>query len=128
MPTHLPDSPRASFDSLRHTDTSGAEYWLARDLAPLLEYQDWRNFLQVVEKAKTACTQSGHRGEDHFGDVTKLVDIGSGARREIPDQKRKRLREGGVGPAMRSPAGLAPELWRPPRNASSARPECEGGA
>lgn len=61
------------------------EYWFARDLQVLLGYEQWRNFLQVVEKAKTACRQSGHTVADHFADVSKMVDLGSGAKREIDD-------------------------------------------
>ena len=61
------------------------EYWFARDLQLLLGYEQWRNFLQVVEKAKTACQQSGHTVADHFADVSKMVDLGSGAKREIDD-------------------------------------------
>jgi DNA-damage-inducible protein D len=61
------------------------EYWFARDLQVLLGYEQWRNFLQVVEKAKTACQQSGHPVADHFADVSKMVDLGSGAKREIDD-------------------------------------------
>lgn len=51
----------------------------------MLEYQDWRNFLQVVDKARVACEQSGRPVDDHFGDVTKMVPIGSGAHRSVPD-------------------------------------------
>ncbi len=85
-----PENPRPSFDSIRQINTAGGEFWLARDLAPLLEYQDWRNFLQVIEKARTACIQSGHRPEDHFGEINRMVDIGSGAQRRIADIRLSR--------------------------------------
>ncbi len=49
----------ATFESIRQFDAKGNEFWSARDLAPLLEYQDWRNFLQVVDRARTACEGSG---------------------------------------------------------------------
>ncbi|MBK6613254.1 DNA damage-inducible protein D [Ottowia sp.] len=81
---------RATFEAIRQTDPSGHEFWSARDLAPVLEYQDWRNFMQVVDKARVACAQSGRRPEDHFGDVTKMVTIGSGARREVDDVRLSR--------------------------------------
>jgi DNA-damage-inducible protein D len=71
-------------------DANGHEYWSARDLAPLLEYQDWRNFLQVVDKARVACQQSGRPVDDHFGDTTKMVPIGSGAQRPVPDVQLSR--------------------------------------
>ncbi len=64
---------------------AGIEYWPARDLQLLLGYADWRNFLGVVDKAKTACINSGHAAEDHFVDANRMVDIGSGTQREIED-------------------------------------------
>ena len=80
----------ATFESIRQLDGDGHEFWSARDLGPLLEYQDWRNFLQVVDKARVSCEQSGRAVADHFGDVTKMVVIGSGARRELPDVRLSR--------------------------------------
>ena len=75
----------ATFEGARQVDEDGNEFWFARDLAPLLDYQDWRNFMQVVEKARLACQTSGREVDDHFGDVTRMVGIGSGAKREIAD-------------------------------------------
>lgn len=91
----MPEKPIAqyhhgNFEGIRQLDADGIEYWLARDLAPLLEYQDWRNFLQVVDKARVACQQSGHPVDDHFGDTTKMVPIGSGAQRPVPDVQLSR--------------------------------------
>ena len=80
----------ATFEGIRHVDEAGNEYWFARELAPLLDYQDWRNFMQVVEKARLACQQSEYVADDHFGDVTKMVGIGSGAKREIADVRLSR--------------------------------------
>ena len=64
---------------------NGVEYWMARDIQKLLEYTDWRNFLLVVEKAKIACSRSGQNIVDHFVDVNKMVQLGSGSQREIED-------------------------------------------
>lgn len=75
----------ATFEGIRQQDEMGEEFWSARDLAPLLEYQDWRNFMQVVDKARVACEQAGNTTEDHFGDTTKMVPIGSGAQRPVAD-------------------------------------------
>ncbi len=86
----LASQHHATFESIRRADEGSDEYWLARELAPLLEYQDWRNFMQVVDKARLACEKSAHRVEDHFGDVTKMVGIGSGAKREIADIRLSR--------------------------------------
>lgn len=73
-----------SFEEAAHIE-QGIEYWMARDIQELLEYNEWRNFLNVVEKAKTACQNSGQSVTNHFGDVTKMVKLGSGSEREIPD-------------------------------------------
>lgn len=63
----------------------GIEFWFARDLQLLLDYADWRNFVKVIDKAKEACRNSGNSIEDHFVDVNKMVEIGSGTKREIED-------------------------------------------
>lgn len=61
------------------------ECWSARDLQEIFNYSDWRNFLKVVDKAKEACKNSEEEIADHFVDVNKMVDVGSGAQREIND-------------------------------------------
>lgn len=81
--------PRTTFESVRREE-GGADYWLARELAPVLDYQDYRNFLAVIEKARTAARAAGLEPADHFGDVTRMVDIGSGARRELSDVRLSR--------------------------------------
>ena len=79
-----------TFDGIRHLDEAGNEYWLARELAPLLEYVQWRNFMQVVDKARMACQQAGNPADDHFADVSKMVGIGSGAQRPVDDVRLSR--------------------------------------
>jgi DNA-damage-inducible protein D len=69
------DSP---FERIRRTNDAGNEYWSSRDFAKILGYTDYRNFEQVIKKAKTACFNSGHRIEDHFVDITELIKIGKG--------------------------------------------------
>jgi len=71
------------FERIRKVNEAGYEHWESRDLAGVLEYTQYRNFEAVIEKAKLACFNSGHRIEDHFADVSKMVEIGSGAGREI---------------------------------------------
>jgi DNA-damage-inducible protein D len=66
-------------------ETNQIEFWFARDLQTLLGYDKWENFLHAIEKAKMACETSGHDVNDHFPDIRKMVDIGSGAKREIED-------------------------------------------
>ncbi len=61
------------------------EYWEARKLQELLGYSEWRNFLSVIEKAKTACRNAGQDVTDHFVGVNKMIDLGKGAQREIDD-------------------------------------------
>jgi DNA-damage-inducible protein D len=61
------------------------EYWMARDLQILLDYAEWRNFLQVIGKAKIACEKAGQQISDHFVGVNKMVQIGSGTEREVED-------------------------------------------
>ncbi|MGD1851030.1 MAG: DNA damage-inducible protein D [Cyanophyceae cyanobacterium] len=73
------------FESHAQTTESGIEYWLARDLQHLLGYSKWSNFLNVLSKAKTACDVSGNNVSDHFADVGKMVQLGSGGQREIND-------------------------------------------
>ena len=74
-----------TFEGHAQQTESGVEYWLARDIQHLLGYAKWENFLNVVNKAKTACEVSGHDIDNHFVDFKKLVDLGSGSQREIDD-------------------------------------------
>ncbi|MGB0466651.1 MAG: DNA damage-inducible protein D [Pontibacterium sp.] len=74
-----------SFERLKYTAEQGQEFWSARDLAPLLDYKDWRNFLKVVRKSIQACEASNHEVSDHFVETTKKVSLGSGAQRELDD-------------------------------------------
>jgi len=73
-----------SFEEAAHVE-QGIEYWIARDIQELLEYNEWRNFLNVIDKAKNACKNSQQTIENHFVDVNKMVKLGSGSDREVPD-------------------------------------------
>lgn len=73
-----------SFEEAVHIEQE-IEYWMARDIQDILEYDKWSNFLNVIEKAKIACQKSSQIVRDHFADVRKMVQIGSGREREIPD-------------------------------------------
>jgi DNA-damage-inducible protein D len=86
----IADQHHATFESIRQIDPQGNEYWYARELGPLLDYQEWRNFLQVVDKAIQACRMSENAVADHFVDVNKMVVIGSGAQREVADVRLSR--------------------------------------
>lgn len=71
------------FESIRRMNATGNEYWSSRDFAGVLGYCDYRNFEQVIRKAKTACFNSGHRIEDHFVDITEMIEIGKGGQRPV---------------------------------------------
>ena len=90
MGTRLTKKATATFESIKKIDENGVEYWLSRDLAKILEYADYRNFITVVNKAKEACSNSGNDVLDHFGDITEMVTIGSGAQRSIDTIKLTR--------------------------------------
>ncbi|TVQ86307.1 MAG: hypothetical protein EA400_13385 [Chromatiaceae bacterium] len=81
----IADQHHQTFESIRQFDPDGGEYWLARDLQPLLDYAAWDKFKPVLDKAVEACRQSGHEADHHFSRVAKLVQIGSGARRQTTD-------------------------------------------
>lgn len=66
-------------------EVEGIECWSARELQTLLGYSKWENFSKVIDKAKTACDKAGQQISDHFPDVKKMVNLGSGSEREIND-------------------------------------------
>ncbi|MDD3744072.1 MAG: DNA damage-inducible protein D [Lentimicrobiaceae bacterium] len=66
-------------------EQDGIEYWLARELQELLEYTQWRNFENVIAKAKIACENSGNAVSDHFADVSKTIQMPKGATKIVPD-------------------------------------------
>lgn len=84
------DQHHATFESIRQIDDEGNEFWLARHLAKVLEYSEYRHFQPVIERAKEACRNSGHPVADHFEDVLDMVNIGSGAKRKIADIRLSR--------------------------------------
>jgi len=79
-----------TFEGIRHTDDAGNEYWLARELAKVLEYSQYRHFLPVLERAREACRISGQTVADHMEDILTMVDIGSGAKREVDNVRLSR--------------------------------------
>lgn len=75
----------ANFEDFVQCTPDGVEFWLARDLQELLGYSKWSNFVNVISKAKIACEVSNQNVSDHFADVGKMVEIGSGAIKEVDD-------------------------------------------
>ena len=88
MSSQLP-TPAASntFERIKRVSADGHEFWSARDLARVLEYTDFRNFVTVIAKA---CASSGHAVSDHFVEINEMVSIGSGAQRPIEDWRLSR--------------------------------------
>lgn len=87
----LPTRGRSSFESLKRQNVYGAEYWSARDLMPLLGYRQWRRFEEAVKRAVTSCQQSGNEPANHFAGAGKMVPLGSGSQRDIPDYHLSRF-------------------------------------
>jgi len=85
-------APSASntFERIKRTNSAGAEFWSARELARVLEYSEFRHFLPVIEKAREACVNSAHRVGDHFEQILEMVSIGSGAQRPVEDWRLSR--------------------------------------
>lgn len=71
------------FEQIKRTNDAGMEFWSSREFSRVLGYGDYRNFEGVVEKAKLACFNSGHRLEDHFVDLTEMIEIGKGGQRPV---------------------------------------------
>lgn len=71
------------FERIKRTNEAGVEFWSSREFSEVLGYGDYRNFEGVVEKAKLSCFNSGHRLDDHFVDVTEMIEIGKGGQRPV---------------------------------------------
>ncbi len=78
------------FEKIRKIDENRDEYWISRDLSKVLEYTDYRNFLDVIEKAKEACKNSKYEVSDHFVDVTEMIETAKGAKRQVDSIKLSR--------------------------------------
>ncbi len=85
MKTEVIQGLTTTFESRAKKAENGIEYWLARDLQHLLGYGEWRNFIAVISKAKTACEVSDHAASDHFVDVNKTISMPKSAEKEVPD-------------------------------------------
>lgn len=84
MSSQLP-TPAGSntFEQIKRVSPDGNESWSSRDFARVLGYTDYRNFEAVIEKARTACFNSGHRIEDHFVEITEMIEVGKGGQRPV---------------------------------------------
>ena len=84
------ETTNIAFESIKHTDEYGNEYWEARELQEALQYTEWRKFEGVIDKAKIACESSGYKALDHFVGTDKMVEIGSDTKRKVSDYKLSR--------------------------------------
>ncbi len=83
--TDLAEYRNEVFETIKHINEYGQEFWYARELSKVLQYSDWRNFQNIIFKAMEACENSGNHISDHFGEATKMIEIGKTAKRQIED-------------------------------------------
>jgi DNA-damage-inducible protein D len=78
---------QSQFDALAksHPDAAGVEFWFARDLQEPLGYARWENFITAIQRAIESCRTTGADADNHFRGVTKMVEVGSGAKRPVED-------------------------------------------
>src|SRR3989339_1816098 len=79
----IPSAPHKNFEGIKKIDENGIEYWEARELLPILGYDKWQNFEEVIARAARACINSGQAVDNHFTGFSKMVEIGSNTVRKI---------------------------------------------
>ena len=79
-----------NFESIKHLNENGVEYWYARELQNVLNYKEWRKFANVINKAKEACENSGISVFEHFVDIDKTIKMPKDAEKTIADYKLTR--------------------------------------
>ena len=90
MANDLVNKTEKDFESIKHVDENGTEFWYARELMTMLEYSKWGNFKNVINKAKEACNGSNIAEEEHFADVRRVIKVGNNAEMEVDDFKLTR--------------------------------------
>ncbi|MGB0977074.1 MAG: DNA damage-inducible protein D [Prolixibacteraceae bacterium] len=80
----------SEFERIKKLDNDGNEYWNSREFSKAIEYSDYRNFLKVVDKAKEACSKSNMDPNDHFVEITEMIELGKGGKRELLSLKLSR--------------------------------------
>ena len=87
----IDDLLKSPFEKIKRMSEDGYEFWSARDLSALLDYSRYRDFLPVIEKAKNALNNLDENIQDHMEDILHMVEIGSGAKREVEDIRLSRF-------------------------------------
>lgn len=100
MTSELTPGTPSPFEQIRRVNDAGNEYWSSRDFARVLGYSDYRNFEAAVEKARTACFNSGQREDNYFVEVTDMIEVGNGAKRPTKTVLRSRSRLGNGNPKI----------------------------
>ena len=90
MTNNLVNKTEKDFESIKHLDENGVEFWYARELMTMLEYSKWGNFGKVIDKAKESCKNSNINIGEHFADVGKTIKMPKGAKKIIDDIKLTR--------------------------------------
>ena len=85
MSTELMKYSDQTFEDIKHINEYGQEYWLARELQPILGYNSWRRFSDAIERAKLACKNSGYEVDEQFADAVKTSPMPNGGVRELED-------------------------------------------
>ncbi len=75
----------AKLEAVKRQTASGKDYWLAREIHLILGYPQWREFDEVIERAKKACAGAKISVANHFGPTHKMVEVGSRAKRQVED-------------------------------------------
>lgn len=90
MAKEISNNSPSVFEQIKHTDERGNEFWMARQLAKVLDYTDFRNFTGVIEKAREACENSGHKISEHIVEANEVLAAGQGAQHTYPSYKLSR--------------------------------------
>ena len=85
MTNNLVSKTEKDFESIKHVDKNGTEFWYARELMIMLEYSKWGNFIKVIDKAKESCKNSNINVLEHFADVGKTSKMPNGGEKIIDD-------------------------------------------
>lgn len=90
MENNIINKTEKNFESIKHIDENGVEFWYARELMEMLEYSKWGNFIKVIDKAKKSCENSNNTIFEHFANVGKTIKMPKNAEKTIEDMKLTR--------------------------------------